>query len=670
MPTAVVVDSDALSRNTFRHALERAGVTTTTFPSLRLAEAERPLHEFDVVVLDATGCAEDSLRVLRRLRARIWRGSIIYVSERCTDLELDEVTRVLRVRAVFIKPLSLDELALRLPRLIPGTSAQPASASGHKSWGGALEHVRDDYGARLPEEVDRLDRAVHAARAAPTATTLGAAHDLAHAIHGTAGTFRFDMVSECAAAVEHELAHVLRGATEVHDREVWRRLVQLTALARAGVPTPKPGAVARASAAQPDPHAVRQAEIDGGVLVVTADPGLRARLADLAEARGLSLVTASNLAEAERAGNEGRLDAVFIDEQLPDDGGTMVLSALRRRPMHRDLPVNWIAPGPNEPLRRVHGDSARTLPRDVDATRFAAHVDELTRSRAVRPWRILLVDDDAAFAAALTAMFGTYRIEIEHLPTAVGLFDHLDRFKPDLVLVDLLMPFVSGYDVCRDVRRHARWAGLPIVVVTAQSSQLVRVSTYRAGADDFVLKPVVSEELIARVFAHLDRVRRAHDRDSSGALRRHPFLDAAAPLVAFEHSRGEPSTAVLVRLGGLREVNHRYGLGAGDDALRTVSERLASLTPRSAPVGRWTGSVFSSVLPGRNAASSLVEIGTWLKQLGEIVFRAPDGTQFRLPVRAGWSCTDRSGANIDALLTGAEAHLRRAPEAPAATVRS
>jgi DNA-binding response OmpR family regulator len=123
---------------------------------------------------------------------------------------------------------------------------------------------------------------------------------------------------------------------------------------------------------------------------------------------------------------------------------------------------------------------------------------------------ILIAEDDAAIRAGLVdAMLseGYQTSEAADGEQALALFE---RRSFDLVLLDLMMPKVSGYDVCRAIR--ARNADIPIVMLTAKGEEVDKVVGLRLGADDYVTKPFGLHELLARVAAALRRGRRSAAR--------------------------------------------------------------------------------------------------------------------------------------------------------------
>src|SRR5207253_9516400 len=95
---------------------------------------------------------------------------------------------------------------------------------------------------------------------------------------------------------------------------------------------------------------------------------------------------------------------------------------------------------------------------------------------------------------------------------ALELFDAL---RPDLVLLDVMLPDLSGLDVCREIRRRST---VPIIMVSAKSSEIDTVVGLEVGADDYVAKPYRLRELVARIRAALRRAPRDHPMPSAGVL--------------------------------------------------------------------------------------------------------------------------------------------------------
>jgi two-component system, OmpR family, response regulator MtrA len=119
--------------------------------------------------------------------------------------------------------------------------------------------------------------------------------------------------------------------------------------------------------------------------------------------------------------------------------------------------------------------------------------------------KVLVVDDDAALAEMLTIVLRNEGFDSRVCPTGDRAMSVLREYRPDVVLLDLMLPGKDGIDVCREIRAES---GVPIVMLTAKNDTVDVVVGLESGADDYVVKPFKPKELVARIRA---RVRRFED---------------------------------------------------------------------------------------------------------------------------------------------------------------
>ena len=146
------------------------------------------------------------------------------------------------------------------------------------------------------------------------------------------------------------------------------------------------------------------------------------------------------------------------------------------------------------------------------------------------PARVLVVDDTPSNVKLLADILAARGYTALTAATGAQALSVIERDAPDLVLLDVMMPGMSGYDVCRTIRQNPATAMLPVVMVTALDPGEERVKGLDAGADDFLTKPIHQAELLARVRSLLrvkslwdqlaELSRTLEQRGSSGSSRR------------------------------------------------------------------------------------------------------------------------------------------------------
>src|SRR5690349_7453954 len=158
---------------------------------------------------------------------------------------------------------------------------------------------------------------------------------------------------------------------------------------------------------------------------------------------------------------------------------------------------------------------------------------------------ILLVEDEPAIAEPLAETLTREGFHLEVAGTAADAVDAAGRIRPDLILLDLMLPDGSGFDVCREVRRESQ---VPIIMLTARGDETDRVIGLELGADDYVVKPFSAREVTARVRAVLRR--------TAAAAAPAPAGDANAP-VEVADVRLDPSTRSVTRAGAAVDVTRK-----------------------------------------------------------------------------------------------------------------
>jgi len=123
---------------------------------------------------------------------------------------------------------------------------------------------------------------------------------------------------------------------------------------------------------------------------------------------------------------------------------------------------------------------------------------------------VLVVEDEESFVEALNVGLAREGFRVQVARSGVDAIDMFDAVKPDVVLLDVMLPGISGIDVCRELRKRSR---VPIIMVTAKGSEIDTVVGLEVGADDYVTKPYRIRELVARMRAVMRRAEARSDAE-------------------------------------------------------------------------------------------------------------------------------------------------------------
>lgn len=130
--------------------------------------------------------------------------------------------------------------------------------------------------------------------------------------------------------------------------------------------------------------------------------------------------------------------------------------------------------------------------------------------------KVLVVDDEAMIRKTVRLACEKEGYAVQEAENGAEALTKVDSFRPDIILLDLMLPDISGFDVCRDIRRAG--TKVPILILSAKTEEIDVVVGLEIGADDYVVKPFRPRELLARIAAHLRKSRLEEDRESDGRM--------------------------------------------------------------------------------------------------------------------------------------------------------
>ncbi|HEY6042089.1 MAG TPA: response regulator [Anaerolineae bacterium] len=189
--------------------------------------------------------------------------------------------------------------------------------------------------------------------------------------------------------------------------------------------------------------------------------------------------------------------------------------------------------------------------------------------------RVLLIDDDPLMRRIISQTLDsgdTDIIEAENGPS--GIETALEA-HPDLILLDVMMSGMDGFEVCYQLRRHPTTSAIPIIMLTALGDMTEKIRGMNVGADDYITKPFDPRELRARVQAHL---RRSIRDQQANPLTHLPGNNAIEQIIEARLVVNEPLAVLYIDLGNFKAYNDKYGWLAGDDVIRMLGRIVVQVT--------------------------------------------------------------------------------------------
>ena len=641
---------------------EFTGASITLLPDAKTADEELARVPADLLILDHNFAAPGTVELLARWRLDFPDLPVIYCLD--PDVEGRLVRRLIRelgVEELLFHPLDVDSLArcaapilgLPLPSAPPsGPSPGPASPEPQSPLDRRLAAAWSRARSGILDRLDVLDHASAALLGGTLSPALRRqAESEAHKLAGSLGTFGVAAGSRFAREIERFLA-AHPSSSEVQAL----RLSDLVVALRVEVNRTK----WLTAQATPSTDGPRRA------LVVGGDREFIARLEEEAMARAWHWESAPDLAAARGLVAELNPSVVLLD--MEDGAATAGMLEFLSELSAREPPVpamiltagGGLGDRVEVARRGGRGFLRKTLPPGEIVTAVSGLLERTEEAQA----RVLAVDDDPAVLQALETLLAAQGIRVTALADPLRFWDVLEGSPPDLLILDVQMPSVNGFELCRVVRNDPRWAGIPVIFLTALSDPATIHRAFTSGADDFVAKPIIGPELITRITNRLDRTRLLRNLAETDPLSGLPnWLKSRRALEDFLQlaaRHGQPLGFAILEIDKLKKINEEHGQAAGDEVLRSLGRCLGEEFRSEDVAGRWGGNNFVVGMYGLDRLASIPRLEELLREFRNDCFLDPSGREFHVTLSGGVAAYPEDASDLDGLHHAASEARREA----------
>jgi len=440
------------------------------------------------------------------------------------------------------------------------------------------------------------------------------------------------------------------------------------------------------------------------VMIVDDDP-LNVKLIDTLLSLEYQTVKAYDGIEALEKIHETMPDLILLDIMMPNLDGYEVTRRLKGNALTRHIPIILITAleGAEDKARGIEAGADEFLNKPVNQTELKARVASLLKLKIYQEQLSARIhseeelvsskyspESDSGMEGLPTILLvednrkdlNLFRLYLEKQPYRLRMVQNGEEAllecqngKIDLVLLDLMLPGIDGFNVCRHLKENDQTRDIQILMVSSQNDMESKLKGIALGADEFLIKPVIKEELTVRIKSLLKKKRyldqlvyryetalNAAITDQLTGLYNHSYLKH---FMTHEMKRcqrqQEPMAFIMIDIDDFKQYNDTYGHPAGDALLRLLG-RLIKTTLREVDLAaRYGGEEFAVVLPytGRDEARTVAE-----RILGNIrncsLSEGPSRLCERKTASLGIACYPGDGDTVADIIQRADEALYRA----------
>ncbi|MEO0947089.1 MAG: response regulator, partial [Cyanobacteria bacterium J06641_5] len=303
------------------------------------------------------------------------------------------------------------------------------------------------------------------------------------------------------------------------------------------------------------------------------------------------------------------------------------------------------------------------LPRSALPAQVMETVSQLLQQERSATTRILAVDDDRVVLAALRQLLLPWGMELFSLDDPRQFWETLETVAPDLLILDVAMPHINGIELCQIVRNDVQWGSLPVLFLTARADADTKQAVFAAGADDYLCKPIVGPEVVARISNRLERSRLLRNWRSAdpltGLANRQQATGDLEQLLQLAKRNAQPLCLAVLAADDLQNINLQFGPAVGDRILSHLG-MLLQRAFQGDVTARWSGAKFAIGIYGMVAAEGVQRLTATLSELRSATFPGAEGATVRASFSAGLAVFPKDGNCLPALYQAATDALQRA----------
>jgi diguanylate cyclase (GGDEF)-like protein len=403
---------------------------------------------------------------------------------------------------------------------------------------------------------------------------------------------------------------------------------------------------------------LRIAEPAQRMLMISDDAELAKRVATESAARGLNVqrTTVSGLEK-----NLGMMPTIILLDVEAAKSPMDALATVADQWPEVPLLVLAVQDSLADRVEVTRWGSQAFLQKPATPSQILEVAAQILQRAAADKGKILVVDDDPQVLEALEVLLPSQGFAVVTHGDPLTFWQALEDTAPDLLLLDIDMPGLSGIQLCHEVRSDPRWCTLPILFLISHTDPRTVYRVFAVRADDYVPKPFAGPELLARIRNRLERMRLQRSLIETDALTgvatRSKSEQVLAQLLKLADRHNQPISLAVLDVDKLKRINSREGHAAGDAVLQTLGQILRHSFRGEDIVARWAGEEFVAVMYGMTRTDGVRRLAAILAEFQKKEFSSEHGDSFGATFSAGVAEYPVDGATLQDLYRAADGAL-------------
>lgn len=307
-------------------------------------------------------------------------------------------------------------------------------------------------------------------------------------------------------------------------------------------------------------------------------------------------------------------------ERLDFEAIGQLIAPIKQRASHKMVVVAFTENGDlSARIRALRAGIDILMPKDSSDTDFFARLQENSQQEIAASYRIMIVEDDRSQALFAESVLRKANMETCVVLDPMRTIEELERFRPDLILMDLYMPGIDGMELTAIIREREEFIATPIVFLSGEQDSDKQFDALSAGGDDFLSKPIRPKHLISAVTNRARRARlqlakrKLSTRKASALSERSEFLDKLASSLVVDSRSVLKGGLLYLEIDAQASLREQLGISGLDTLVAQVGEQVGACCVEQESAARYGDASFVLLSQSRSAAD-LVELVRTLRQ--------------------------------------------------------